>query len=145
MIKALVYQILIKNGILQYFDITILKLIISFQTLFHFSKNNRFYKSFSSFDVTPKFKNVLYGDLTGDDSIFSENLPDECFIDVIYEMFSKFYPKLNLPKPSRVIRSKWTSNPYVKGSYSYIKVGSFPSDVLALASPIVFKILLFLN
>jgi hypothetical protein len=82
--------------------------------------------------------------LTGADSIMSENLPDECFVDVIYEMFSKFYPQLSLPRPIRVIRSKWTSNPYVRGSYSYIKVGSFPSDVLALARPIVFIILAIL-
>lgn len=102
--------------------------------------NNRFYKSFSSFHIPYKFKNILYADIVGSDSIWAESLPDEAFVDVIYEMLLKFYPYLNLPRPVQVIRSKWSSNPFVRGSYSFIKVGSYPSDVKALASPIQNKI-----
>ena len=65
---------------------------------------NRFYKSFSTFDVLPKFKNILFAFLVGEDSIKSENVSDECFKDVIYELLLKFYPRLNLPRPINIIR-----------------------------------------
>ena len=54
--------------------------------------------------VPPKKKNVLFGFFVGKDSIFSEALSDECMIDIIAEMFTKFFPKINIPRPKAIVR-----------------------------------------
>lgn len=42
----------------------------------------------------------------------------------------------NIPKPRRILRSSWGSNPYFRGSYSYTQVGSSGADVEKLAKPL---------
>lgn len=42
----------------------------------------------------------------------------------------------NIPKPRRILRSAWGSNPYIRGSYSYTQVGSSGADVEKLAKPL---------
>ena len=86
-------------------------------------------------------KNILYGFIAGNDAIFTESQTDQCLLNIIYEMISKVFPKLKIPKPSKIIRSKWNSEEYTKGSYSYIKMGSSAKDMQALADPLV-KILI---
>jgi hypothetical protein len=90
--------------------------------------NNRFYKSFSSFDVMPKFKNVLFAFLVGDDSVRSESVSDNCIIDVIYEMLMKFFPGLNLPRPVSVVR-------FVALSYTLSFLGNTLPVLMILTIP----------
>ncbi|XP_048395420.1 spermine oxidase isoform X2 [Stegostoma tigrinum] len=42
----------------------------------------------------------------------------------------------HIPKPRRILRSGWGSNPYIRGSYSYTRVGSSGADVEKLAKPL---------
>lgn len=42
----------------------------------------------------------------------------------------------NIPKPRRILRSSWGSNPYIRGSYSFTQVGSSGRDVERLAEPL---------
>lgn len=50
---------------------------------------------------------------------------------------SAFHPgNPNIPKPRRILRSSWGSNPYFRGSYSYTQVGSSGADVEKLAKPL---------
>lgn len=42
----------------------------------------------------------------------------------------------NIPKPRRILRSAWGSNPFFRGSYSYTQVGSSGVDVEKLAKPL---------
>lgn len=42
----------------------------------------------------------------------------------------------NIPKPRRILRSSWGSNPYIRGSYSFTRVGSSGGDVERLAEPL---------
>ena len=41
-----------------------------------------------------------------------------------------------LPAPRSVLRSRWHSAPYTRGSYSYVAVGSSGDDVDLLAQPL---------
>lgn len=43
-------------------------------------------------------------------------------------------PKLGPPKS--ILRSRWYSEPYTKGSYSYVAVNSSGDDIDALAEPL---------
>lgn len=38
--------------------------------------------------------------------------------------------------PKNILRSRWHSEPYTKGSYSYIAVGSSGDDIDRLAQPL---------
>ena len=42
-----------------------------------------------------------------------------------------------LPRPTAIMRSAWSHNPDIRGSYSYIAVGSTVDDILELAQPVV--------
>lgn len=41
-----------------------------------------------------------------------------------------------LPAPRSVLRSRWHSAPYTRGSYSYVAVGSSGDDLDLLAQPL---------
>lgn len=41
-----------------------------------------------------------------------------------------------LPAPRGVLRSRWHSAPYTRGSYSYVAVGSTGDDIDLLAQPL---------
>lgn len=42
----------------------------------------------------------------------------------------------HLPAPRSVLRSRWHSAPYTRGSYSYVAVGSSGDDIDVLAQPL---------
>jgi monoamine oxidase len=88
------------------------------------------------FELVPNMPNVLMCFTAGADSIFIETLSDECLIDVLCELFTKCFPKLNMPKPKQLLRSSWASDPFARGSYTYMRTGSSISDCKTLASPL---------
>ena len=81
--------------------------------------------------------NVVLGFVVGYNASYIEQLSEECLIDVIYELFFNCFPKLNLPKPVKIIRSKWNEEKFTLGSYTYIKTGSTIQDVKAIVEPMV--------
>lgn len=42
----------------------------------------------------------------------------------------------DIPKPWRVLRSSWGSDPFIRGSYSFTRVGSSGGDCESLATPL---------
>ncbi|CAK7309489.1 Spermine oxidase [Vulpes lagopus] len=56
--------------------------------------------------------------------------------EICTEMLRQFTGNPNIPKPRRILRSAWGSNPYFRGSYSYTQVGSSGADVEKLAKPL---------
>lgn len=60
-----------------------------------------------------------------------------CRTSSIYSL--RVYPSTgipDIPKPRRVLRSSWGSNPYILGSYSFTSVGSSGEDRERLAMPL---------
>ncbi|CAF0888908.1 unnamed protein product [Brachionus calyciflorus] len=98
--------------------------------------NTEFYKAFDNFDKIPNHKNILLGFTAGKNAEYIEKLDDECVLDVISELLERSFPYANLPKPVKVIRSRWNSNAFTRGAYSYIKVGSSIEDMNNLAETI---------
>ena len=43
---------------------------------------------------------------------------------------------LNAPNPTGALVTRWADDPYARGSYSFIAVGSSPDDMAALAEPV---------
>lgn len=51
-------------------------------------------------------------------------------------LFSLSTGNPNIPKPCRVLRSSWGSNRFIRGSYSFTRVGSSGGDFENLATPL---------
>jgi len=54
--------------------------------------------------IPPKRKNVFFSFFTGQDSIYAESLSDNCMIDVMSDLLTKFFPQYNIPRPKALVR-----------------------------------------
>ncbi|XP_019381850.1 PREDICTED: spermine oxidase isoform X3 [Crocodylus porosus] len=97
------------------------------------------YKKICSFDVLyppERYGHVLSGWICGEEALIMEKYDDETVAETCTEMLRKFTGNPNIPKPRRILRSSWGSNPRFRGSYSYTQVGSSGVDVEKLAKPL---------
>nr|XP_028599959.1 spermine oxidase isoform X1 [Podarcis muralis] len=97
------------------------------------------YKKICSFDVLyppERYGHVLSGWICGEEALIMEKCDDETVAETCTEMLRKFTGNPDIPKPRRILRSSWGSNPYFRGSYSYTQVGSSGADVEKLAKPL---------
>jgi spermine oxidase len=99
-------------------------------------ENEKFYRALDNFEALPNMPNVLLCFTTGNDAVYIERLSDECLMDVLCELFAICFAKLKLPKPKQLVRSKWASEPFARGSYTYVKTGSTINDCRSLSLPL---------
>ncbi|MBN3311130.1 spermine oxidase [Amia ocellicauda] len=100
------------------------------------------YKKICSFDVLyppERYGYMLSGWICGDEALVMEKYDDETVAETCTELLRKFTGNQNIPKPRRILRSSWGSNPYIYGSYSYTRVGSSGIDVEKLAMPLPYN------
>ncbi|XP_060027007.1 peroxisomal N(1)-acetyl-spermine/spermidine oxidase isoform X2 [Erinaceus europaeus] len=79
---------------------------------------------------------VLCGFIAGQESEFMETLLDEEVLQTLTRVLREVTGNPQLPAPRRVLRSRWHSAPYTRGSYSYVAVGSSGDDIDLLAQPL---------
>ncbi|XP_032082103.1 peroxisomal N(1)-acetyl-spermine/spermidine oxidase [Thamnophis elegans] len=79
---------------------------------------------------------VLCGFIPGRESEFMETLSDSEVLTTLAQIFRKATGNPQLAPPKNILRSRWYSEPYTKGSYSYIAVGSSGDDIDRLAQPL---------
>ncbi|KAL1527130.1 hypothetical protein AB1Y20_015812 [Prymnesium parvum] len=60
---------------------------------------------------------------------------DDCVAEAMLALESMFGVG-QVPSPERVIVTRWGSDPYARGSYSFVQVGASGSDYAALAKPL---------
>jgi len=66
-----------------------------------------------------------------------EQWTDEKIIDRIMEILTQIYGKDGqLPRPKNFVMSRWGSDPYARGSYSFMRVSSTPEHLDDLAKPV---------
>ncbi|VTJ52284.1 Hypothetical predicted protein [Marmota monax] len=97
------------------------------------------YRKICGFDVLyppERYGHVLSGWICGEEALVMEKCDDEAVAEICTEMLRQFTGNSNIPKPLRILRSAWGSNPYFRGSYSYTQVGSSGADVEKLAKPL---------
>ncbi|XP_078264161.1 spermine oxidase [Rhinoraja longicauda] len=97
------------------------------------------YKKICGFDVlypAERYGHVLSGWICGEEAIIMERYDDETVAQTCTELLRKFTGNPHIAKPRRILRSGWGSNPYIRGSYSYTRVGSTGADVEKLAKPL---------
>ncbi|KAM5246693.1 spermine oxidase isoform 2-T2 [Ctenodactylus gundi] len=97
------------------------------------------YRKICCFDVLyppERYGHVLSGWICGEEALIMERCDDETVAETCTEILRQFTGNPNIPKPRRILRSAWGSNPYFRGSYSYTQVGSSGADVEKLAKPL---------
>ncbi|KAB1271651.1 Peroxisomal N-acetyl-spermine/spermidine oxidase [Camelus dromedarius] len=96
------------------------------------------FKKLIGFLVLPAFKSahVLCGFIAGLESEFMETLSDEDVLLSLTQVLRRVTGNPQLPAPRSVLRSRWHSAPYTRGSYSYVAVGSSGDDIDLLAQPL---------
>lgn len=97
------------------------------------------YRKICSFDVLyppERYGYMLSGWICGEEALLMERCDDETVAETCTELLRMFMGNPNIPKPRRILRSSWGSNPYIRGSYSFTRVGSSGGDVERLATPL---------
>ncbi|XP_054975080.1 peroxisomal N(1)-acetyl-spermine/spermidine oxidase [Sorex araneus] len=91
------------------------------------------------FVVLPPFESahVLCGFIAGHESEFMETLSDEEVLLTLTRVLRQMTENPQLPAPRGILRSRWHSAPYTRGSYSYVAVGSTGDDIDLLAQPLL--------
>ncbi|XP_072525831.1 spermine oxidase [Salminus brasiliensis] len=100
------------------------------------------YRKICSFDVLyppERYGHMLSGWICGDEALRMERCDDETVAEICTELLRKFTGNQNIPKPRRILRSAWGSNPHIRGSYSFTRVGSSGGDVERLAEPLPYN------
>ncbi|XP_068177843.1 spermine oxidase [Antennarius striatus] len=97
------------------------------------------YKKICCFDVLyppERYGYMLNGWICGQEALYMERCDDETVAEICTELLRRFTGNPNIPKPCRVLRSSWGSNPFIRGSYSFTRVGSSGGDFERLAMPL---------
>ncbi|CAB1328234.1 unnamed protein product, partial [Coregonus sp. 'balchen'] len=91
------------------------------------------YRKICSFDVLyppERYGYMLSGWICGQEALLMERCDDETVAETCTKLLRRFTGNPNIPKPRRILRSSWGSNPYIRGSYSFTRVGSSGGDPL---------------
>ncbi|XP_059120838.1 peroxisomal N(1)-acetyl-spermine/spermidine oxidase isoform X1 [Peromyscus eremicus] len=102
------------------------------------SLQDTWFKKLIGFVVLPPFESshVLCGFIAGLESEFMETLSDEEVLLSLTEVLRRMTGNPQMPAAKSVLRSRWHSAPYTRGSYSYVAVGSTGDDLDLLAQPL---------
>lgn len=94
------------------------------------------YKKICGFDTVARHPSVLCGWITGKEAQHMESLGDKTVGEVCVRLLRSF-TGWAVPEPDQVLISKWYSEPFVRGSYTYIPPGvEAVREQTALAAPL---------
>ncbi|XP_053548173.1 peroxisomal N(1)-acetyl-spermine/spermidine oxidase-like [Bombina bombina] len=79
---------------------------------------------------------VLCGFISGEEAKFIETLTDKEVLTAMTSVLRQFTGDPNLRPPVRIRRTRWRSETFTRGSYSYVAVGSSGKDLDILAQPL---------
>lgn len=79
---------------------------------------------------------LLLGWISGKEAEYMETLDDKTISDKCTELLKKFLKDPYIPHPKRCVRTSWHSQPYSKGSYTSIAVGSSQEDIENIVQPL---------
>ncbi|XP_042617839.1 polyamine oxidase (exo-N4-amino) 1 isoform X2 [Cyprinus carpio] len=92
---------------------------------------------FSVLRPKERFGNVLIGWCPGDIADLVETMTDDELSTAITNHLKMFLGHSNIPQPKSILCTKWRSNKFVKGTYSFLPVGVDGNVMDTLAQPLV--------
>ncbi|XP_068143125.1 possible lysine-specific histone demethylase 1 [Drosophila tropicalis] len=66
-----------------------------------------------------------------------ESVTDDIIIGRCMSVLKNIYGNNSVPQPKETVVTRWRSDPWARGSYSYVSVGSSGSDYDLLAAPVI--------
>ncbi|XP_077996709.1 peroxisomal N(1)-acetyl-spermine/spermidine oxidase-like [Glandiceps talaboti] len=96
---------------------------------------NTWAKNVCSLERITGHDDVLVGWVHGKEGVFVEKLDEEEIKETCVKLLKQFTGK-DIPKVKKTIVTRWHSDQYARGSYSYIAVGAEGPDVDVLAKPL---------
>ncbi|XP_072139018.1 peroxisomal N(1)-acetyl-spermine/spermidine oxidase [Mobula birostris] len=82
------------------------------------------------------YGHVLLTVLAGQEANLMEQLSDSDVKDSLTQVIHQFTGNPSIPPPKSIVRSRWHSDRFTKGSYSYVEVGSSGDDIDLIAQPL---------
>ncbi|CAG2100453.1 unnamed protein product [Medioppia subpectinata] len=73
---------------------------------------------------------------SGDEAIHLETMDEQQLNEELTQLLQQFFNNKKFPKADNVIITRWATDPYSYGSYSYIPTGSSVRDIELLSQPI---------
>ncbi|KAJ6661717.1 hypothetical protein lerEdw1_013239 [Lerista edwardsae] len=83
-----------------------------------------------------RYGNILCGFIAGKESEFMETLTDAEVLTTMTQVLRRVTGNPQLDPPKSILVSRWYSEPYTKGSYSYVAINSSGDDIDVLAKPL---------
>ena len=93
------------------------------------------YRHLVSFNVSDSHPNVMQTWASATWAEFIETLPDDEILNVVGQMIVKSFSKhfANVEEPSKMVKSDWCHNPFSRGTYTNMVMGSKATDVQIVA------------
>ncbi|XP_077078864.1 polyamine oxidase (exo-N4-amino) 1 isoform X2 [Siphateles boraxobius] len=92
---------------------------------------------FSVLRPKERFGNILIGWCPGDIADLIETMTDEELSTAVTDHLKMFFGHSNIPQPKSILSTKWRSNKFVKGTYTFLPVGVDGQVMDTLAQPLV--------
>ncbi|XP_071947496.1 uncharacterized protein [Antedon mediterranea] len=100
------------------------------------SMKETWYRKIFEFAVHPLVSNTLVVWLSGESALHAESLEDDVISTKCTDLLRDFLQDPSIPEPCEVLKTSWNTNPYFRGAYSYVAVGSGGEDCDRLAEPL---------
>lgn len=100
------------------------------------SHKNDWTKGLSTIEEVDGSKHVLCAYISGPEAVLMEHACDEEIAEGITKVLREFIGDESLPFPSSILRSKWASDPYFCGTYSYTNMNSNVEHQCDLSGPV---------
>jgi len=79
---------------------------------------------------------VLLALVAGQSAQIMENVSDDVIVGRCIAVLKGIFGEKAVPQPKETVVTRWRADPYARGSYSFVSVGSSGTDYDLLASPV---------
>lgn len=79
---------------------------------------------------------VLLALVAGQSAAIMENVSDDVIVGRCIAVLKGIFGNAAVPQPKETVVTRWRADPYARGSYSFVSVGSSGSDYDLLAAPV---------
>lgn len=100
-----------------------------------YTKCDSWVKGLTSLKIDDKSGSVLSGVVAGKEAITMETLDADQIMNDIQQQMQCFLGNPSISKPSSILRSKWSTNVYSQGAFTYISTESGLGNIKDLADP----------
>lgn len=97
---------------------------------------NHWLKGVDGFMRAPDSELVLYGHVAGKEALEMGRKSDDEISEDVQSFFHMLTRDSTLGRPSDILRSKWSTNEYYQGAYTYLGLDSGTGHILDIAEPV---------